>query len=89
MRDGKLLAEESPARLLQLFHTDTLEEAFLILSRNQEEGRINRALEAANHPDHNANRVLDSASSTTSIATFDIAYSSKEVWDLFLTSAVF
>lgn len=85
MRGGKLLAEESPARLLELFHTDTLEEVFLILSKNQEEGRINRALEAANTPDHNANRVIDNASSTTSVATFDIAYSSKEVCGLFLT----
>lgn len=85
MRGGKLLAEESPARLLELFHTDTLEEVFLILSKNQEEGRINRALEAANNPDHNANRVIDNASSTTSVATFDIGYSSKEVCGLFLT----
>lgn len=72
-----MLAEESPARLLTLFGTETLEEAFLILSRNQEEGRINSALDAANRLQGNA--ILESASSTTSIATFDIAYGSKDV----------
>lgn len=40
MRNGKLLAEESPERLMNLFGTDTLEEVFLILSRQQEEGRL-------------------------------------------------
>lgn len=40
MREGRLLAEESPNRLLQIFNTDTLEEVFLILSRRQEEGRL-------------------------------------------------
>lgn len=40
MREGRLLAEESPARLLQIFNTETLEEVFLILSRHQEEGRL-------------------------------------------------
>ncbi|XP_066145077.1 ABC transporter G family member 23-like [Euwallacea fornicatus] len=74
MRGGKLLAEESPARLLEAFHTDTLEEAFLILSRNQDEGRINDAIETVNRPSENG--VL--GSSDASVATFDIAYSSKE-----------
>ncbi|CAG9760962.1 unnamed protein product [Ceutorhynchus assimilis] len=76
MRNGKLLAEESPARLLQLFHTETLEEAFLILSRNQEDGIINSVMEACNR--QNGNGVIESASSTTSVATFDMAYGSKD-----------
>ncbi|KAL1498317.1 hypothetical protein ABEB36_009133 [Hypothenemus hampei] len=75
MRGGKLLAEESPARLLSLFQTDTLEEAFLILSRNQEEGRINRVIEAANIS--NGNGSMQSVSST-SVSSFNIAYDSKE-----------
>ncbi|XP_076266668.1 ABC transporter G family member 23-like [Rhynchophorus ferrugineus] len=37
MRNGKLLAEESPAKLLTHYHTDTLEEVFLELSKAQEE----------------------------------------------------
>ncbi|XP_017786452.1 PREDICTED: ABC transporter G family member 23-like [Nicrophorus vespilloides] len=40
MREGRLLAEESPERLLRIFDTDTLENVFLILSRQQEEGRL-------------------------------------------------
>ncbi|XP_050310195.1 ABC transporter G family member 23-like isoform X2 [Anthonomus grandis grandis] len=76
MRGGKLLAEESPARLLQLFQVESLEEAFLILSRNQEEGRINSALEGANRSN---GTTLESASSTTSVANSDVVtYGSKD-----------
>ncbi|CAG9856408.1 unnamed protein product [Phyllotreta striolata] len=38
MRDGRLLTEDSPANLLRTFNTDTLEEVFLSLSRQQEAG---------------------------------------------------
>lgn len=40
MRGGRLLAEESPEKLLQLFNTDSLEQVFLNLSKQQEEGRL-------------------------------------------------
>ncbi|CAG9829052.1 unnamed protein product [Diabrotica balteata] len=40
MRDGILLTEESPTRLLTLFNSETLEEVFLQLSKQQEEGRL-------------------------------------------------
>ncbi|XP_066602988.1 ABC transporter G family member 20-like [Prorops nasuta] len=39
MRCGKLLAEASPNQLLDRFQCETLEEAFLILSKRQAEGR--------------------------------------------------
>lgn len=35
MRSGKLLAEESPAALLSMYHCTSLEEVFLLLSRKQ------------------------------------------------------
>jgi hypothetical protein len=35
MRNGTLLAEDSPAELLKLYHCNTLEEVFLLLSRKQ------------------------------------------------------
>ncbi|KAK9873202.1 hypothetical protein WA026_021435 [Henosepilachna vigintioctopunctata] len=41
MRGGKLLAEDSPDRLLRYFNTNNLEEVFLILSRQQETGNLN------------------------------------------------
>lgn len=75
MRGGKLLAEESPARLLSFFQTETLEEAFLILSRKQEEGRLNNVIDNINKQNGNG---MESASSVSSIATFDIAYGSKD-----------
>ncbi|KAJ8920069.1 hypothetical protein NQ315_011723 [Exocentrus adspersus] len=77
MREGYLLAEESPTRLLQIFNTETLEEAFLILSRRQEEGR----LENLDQPvaDDQNNSVIEHAPSTTSVATFDIAHGSTDM----------
>ncbi|XP_076266304.1 ABC transporter G family member 23-like isoform X2 [Rhynchophorus ferrugineus] len=76
MRGGKLLAEESPARLLTFFQTETLEEAFLILSRKQEEGRLNNVME--NIIKDNEQNGIEPAGSVTSVATFDIAYGSKD-----------
>ncbi|XP_018577430.1 ABC transporter G family member 23 isoform X2 [Anoplophora glabripennis] len=77
MREGRLLAEESPNRLLSIFNTDTLEDVFLILSRRQEEGR----LDELNYPvaDDQNNSVVAHAPSTTSIATFDIAHGSTDM----------
>ncbi|KAJ8957482.1 hypothetical protein NQ317_014263 [Molorchus minor] len=80
MREGRLLAEESPARLLSIFHTDTLEEVFLILSRRQEEGQL-QALNAVVTDDQN-NTVMDRTESTTSVstvATFDIGHGSTDI----------
>lgn len=70
MREGRLLAEESPQRLLQIFNTETLEEVFLILSRRQEEGRLDSVTNFS-AVDHN-NSVMDrsvNAGSTVSVAS--------------------
>lgn len=40
LRQGRLLAEESPDNLLSMFHTQSLEEVFLSLSQLQTEGRL-------------------------------------------------
>ncbi|XP_050499819.1 ABC transporter G family member 23-like isoform X4 [Diabrotica virgifera virgifera] len=40
MRDGILLTEESPTRLLTLFNSETLEQVFLQLSQQQEAGNL-------------------------------------------------
>lgn len=77
MREGHLLAEESPNRLLSIFNTETLEEVFLILSRRQEEGRLDN-LSYAISDDQN-NSVIERGTSTTSVATFDIAHGSTDV----------
>lgn len=57
MREGQLLAEESPNRLLQIFNTETLEEVFLILSRRQEEGRLDNITSTSTADQ--ANSVMD------------------------------
>ncbi|KAJ8945137.1 hypothetical protein NQ318_001602 [Aromia moschata] len=79
MREGRLLAEESPTRLLTIFNTETLEEVFLILSRRQEEGRLN----ASHAPvvDDQNNSCMDRTESTTSVssvATFEIGHGSTD-----------
>lgn len=75
MREGRLLAEESPERLLQLFNTETLEEVFLILSRRQEEGRLNQAIETL--ADEQNNTIISRAESNTSVMTLPIGNNSS------------
>ncbi|CAH0554397.1 unnamed protein product [Brassicogethes aeneus] len=77
MREGKLLAEESPARLLTLFQTDSLEEVFLVLSRRQEEGRLDE-LNLDSVADEQNNSVLPYTGSTSTVATFDISHGSTD-----------
>lgn len=43
MRSGRLLAEESPTRLMEMHNVDTLEEVFLKLSRRQNMGLRRRS----------------------------------------------
>lgn len=43
MRGGKFLAEESPRRLMEMHHLDTLEEVFLKLSKRQNLGLRRRS----------------------------------------------
>lgn len=43
MRSGKLLAEESPARLMEMLNVDSLEEVFLKLSKRQNMGLRRRS----------------------------------------------
>lgn len=40
MREGRLLAEETPTNLLNTFGTETLEDVFLLLSQQQEAGTL-------------------------------------------------
>lgn len=51
MREGKILAEESPEKLIASFGTETLEEVFLILSRKQDEAKLNNAIASMDSPD--------------------------------------
>ena len=46
MRSGRLLAEESPQKLLSIYGLPTLEEVFLLLSRKQ--GNNNTQLQEQN-----------------------------------------
>lgn len=68
MREGRLLAEESPSRLLTIFNTETLEEVFLILSRRQEEGRLDN-LNAHPITDEQNNSMIDTERCTGSTVT--------------------
>lgn len=82
MREGRLLAEESPAQLLNLFRTDSLEEVFLILSKRQEEGRLSN-MEFDRVADDENNCVIQSVNtSTTSIPLTDLGTSSTVVSNL-------
>lgn len=78
MRQGRLLAEESPARLLSLFRTDSLEEVFLTLSQRQEAGALNHA-DFQNVPDDQNNSVLPINSSMDSIAMSNLDHASTDV----------
>lgn len=86
MREGRLLAEESPSRLLQIFNTNTLEEVFLILSRRQEEGRLDNisstsaAIDQA-HPI--ANSEMNSGS-RTSVVSSSGTFASTDVCTTFM-----
>lgn len=75
MREGRLLAEESPSKLLTLFGTDSLEEVFLILSKRQEEGKLD---EIENLADDDNNSVIQSVmDSTTSIPMLELGNTSS------------
>lgn len=76
MREGRLLAEESPQTLLRLFQKDTLEDVFLILSMRQEEGRLG---ELGALTDAENNSVVDFNGSTTTMSTFEMGHGSTDV----------
>lgn len=78
MREGRLLAEESPGRLLTLFQTDSLEDVFLALSKRQEEGRLDE-VNFDNVADDQNNTVIPYTGSTSTVATFDISHGSTDV----------
>lgn len=75
MREGRLLAEDSPDRLLTTFGCDTLEDVFLRLCKQQEDGQL-RELELA---DEQLNGVLQNGESTSSIAMSDMGHGSLDV----------
>lgn len=82
MREGRLLAEESPSRLLTLFGTDSLEEVFLVLSKRQEEGKLE---EIENLADDDNNSVIHSVmDSTTSIPMLELGNMSSTAVRTFL-----
>lgn len=84
MREGRLLAEESPSRLLEIFNTDTLENVFLILSRRQEEGRLDNLNKPTSAPQSSS--VLDSSTvhtgSTISVTTASETFASTDVREM-------
>ncbi|KAI2474061.1 ABC transporter G family member 23-like [Diabrotica virgifera virgifera] len=84
MREGKLLAEESPTRLLTLFNSETLEDVFLLLSKRQEEGRLQELTSHRVVDDQNNSMLAnDTTGSTTSVATsvstFEIGHGSTDI----------
>lgn len=50
MRNGVLIAEDSPANLLAKYHAETLDEVFLSLCQSQDNKSVNREL-SKNEPD--------------------------------------
>lgn len=76
MREGRLLAEDSPERLLNLFRCDTLEDVFLILCMRQEEGQLS---DLEYNIDEHQNGGLQSAESASSIALSEMGHGSLDV----------
>ncbi|KRT81367.1 hypothetical protein AMK59_5794, partial [Oryctes borbonicus] len=76
MREGRLLAEESPEKLMNLFRCETLEEVFLILCKQQEEGQL-RELEYMLEDQQNG--FLHNAESQSSMAMSEIGQGSLDV----------
>ncbi|XP_022905337.1 ABC transporter G family member 20-like [Onthophagus taurus] len=76
MRGGRLLAEDSPDRLLIAYNTDSLEEVFLKLSQKQEDGAFG---DPNNPPDVQDNGRIQSAYSETSIALSDLGHRSTDM----------
>lgn len=70
MRDGCLLAEESPEKLLQTFQVDYLEDVFLILSRRQNEGRLNQ-LKTTQEPLDASTVSLNTTQGSTDVNIFE------------------
>ncbi|CAH1102725.1 unnamed protein product [Psylliodes chrysocephalus] len=83
MREGRLLAEESPSRLLTLFNSETLEDVFLTLSRRQEEGKLPAVSSLPIVDDQNNSVIVtDNTGSRTSVATvstFEIGHGSTDI----------
>ncbi|KAK9730736.1 ABC transporter [Popillia japonica] len=76
MREGRLLAEDSPERLLNLFRCDTLEDVFLILCMRQEEGQLS---DLEYNIDEHQNGGLQSAESASSIALSEMGHGSLDI----------
>lgn len=74
MRDGRLLAEESPARLLSMFQTEVLEDVFFILSQKQSEGRLEETITASNHT-----LQIQNSNTDISLASFDTTRGSTDI----------
>lgn len=73
MRQGKLLAEDSPEKLLSTFHTNSLEEVFLMLSRKQTEERLyeiqsESMLEDLNHTSSTVSMVMSDLNSSKDVS---------------------
>lgn len=71
MRNGKILIQDTPQKLLATFQTNTLEEAFLILSQKQNE-QMNNAKAISG-------TAQDISSTSTSVESFPASYGSKDV----------
>ncbi|RZC34174.1 ABC transporter G family member, partial [Asbolus verrucosus] len=73
MRNGKLLAEESPTKLLNIFQTEVLEEVFFILSQRQSEGRLNELTLAGSLTQ------VQNSNTDVSLVSFDTTRGSTDV----------
>lgn len=68
MRDGKILIEENPEKLLNMYNCESLEEVYLILSKNQEFAK-NRVTVGEIEEGEHAGNVGDTAQSQLSISS--------------------
>lgn len=68
MRGGKILAEESPEKLIASFGTETLEEVFLILSRKQDESKLNSAIASMDTPDDSHMNANTGSTNTSTVS---------------------
>ncbi|KAG5872759.1 hypothetical protein JTB14_030154 [Gonioctena quinquepunctata] len=84
MREGRLLVEEAPGRLLTIFNKETLEDVFLILSRRQEEGRLEDVALQTIHDEQNnsiiaTDHIAGSTVSVATVSTFEVGHGSTDM----------
>lgn len=68
MRDGKILIEENPEKLLIMYNCESLEDVYLILSKNQEFAKNHLTVGEIEEGEH-AGNVGDTTQSQLSISS--------------------